>query len=380
MKKLCFALGAIMLLVGCGSNRDRVEKTLENGVEVVFNHLEPYQIKGESGRLRLEKQFSIDLENSELLKIGLTDIETFDIDSDGMIYVIQWHVKGDYIYKFDGNGKFLGSFCRYGQGPGEIEWGGIVMAVGDGEIIAKDPSKRKFLVYSRDGKFLRETPLPNVLEIEARFDDGTYLVHWQDQFSDPNNLIDHVALCDSTFASMNEILLYKFPNALRAEKIVVGEATYIIGASKDRIFIGDSRRGYEIEVRDRTGRIVRKIRKAYTPVNIDEKFKTVYLARFRDGDPWKSKYQFAKSWPPFRYMFTDDEGRLFVMTREPGAKPGEFTYDIFDKAGAFIGRTSLGNSDPYHPRTAVAMMGRIYSLNNSDSGYKELVVYKAIWE
>ena len=380
MKKLCFALGAIILVVGCGSNRGRVEKTVENGVEVVFNHLEPYQIKGESGRLRLEKQFSIDLENSELLKIGLTDIETFDVDPDGTIYIIQWRSKGDYIYKFDKNGKFLSSFCRSGQGPGEIEWGGTVMVAGDKEIIAKDPSKKKFLVYSRDGKFLREITLPNILGIEAKFDDGTYLVHWQDQFSDANNLIDHIALCDSTFGPMKEILVFKFPNVMRAEKIVVGDSIYITGASKDRIFIGDSRQGYAIEVRDRTGNVVRKIRKAYTPVNIDEKFKTAYLARFRDGDPWKSKYQFAKSWPPFRYMFADDEGRLFVMTREPGAKLGEFMYDIFDKAGAFIGRTSLGNSDPYHPRTAMAMTGRIYSLNDSDRGYKELVVYKAIWE
>jgi hypothetical protein len=380
MRRLGVVFGVIAFVVACSSNRGRVDKIVENGVEVVLNHLAPYQIKSEPSRLRLEKEFSIDLENSELLKTGLTDIETFDVDSDGTIYVIQWHTKGDYIYKFDSNGKFLASFCRFGQGPGEIEWGGTVMALGNGEIIAKDPSKRKFLVYSREGKFLRETALPNILGIDARFDDGTYLVSWQDQFSDPNNLIDHVALCDGTFGALKEISVYKLPNSLRAEKIVVGEVAHIMGASKDRIYIGDSRRGYEIEVRDRTGNVVRKIRKDYAPIEIDEKFQKAYLARFRDGDPYKSKHQFAKNWPPFRYMFTDDEGRLFVMTREPGAKPREFTYDIFDAAGAFIGRTSLGNSDPNYPRMAVAKKGRIYSLNDSDSGFKELVVYKAIWE
>jgi hypothetical protein len=165
MRRLGFALGVILLLFGCGSNRGRVEKTSENGVEVVLNHLEPYQIKGEPGKLRLERLFSIDTENAELSKAGLTDIESFDVDPDGSIFIIQWHVKGNHIFKFDSSGKLLTSFCRDGQGPGEIEWGGTVMAVGNGEIIAKDPSKRKFLVYSRDGKFLRETALPNILGI-----------------------------------------------------------------------------------------------------------------------------------------------------------------------------------------------------------------------
>jgi hypothetical protein len=381
MKRLGFAISIITLLAGCGTNRGRVDKIVENGVEVVLNHLEPYQIKGESGRLRLERLFAIDSENAELAKAGLTDIESFDVDPDGTIYVIQWHVKEDYIYKFDSNGKFLASFCRNGQGPGEIEWGGTVMVAGAGEIIAKDPSKRKFLVYGKDGKFLRETTLPNILELEARLEDGNFLVHWQDQFSDPKNLIDHVGLCDAAFGPMKEILLFTHPNSLRVDKIVVGESDYILGASRDRIFYGKSSRGYEIEVRNRSGTVIRKIRKDYAPVEISEEFRTSYLKRFQDDDPLKSKIRFAKSWPPFQYMFADDEDRLFVMTREPGVKPREFMYDIFNGQGAFIGRTSLGNSDAYHhPRKAAALKGRFYSINDSDGGYKELVVYKAIWE
>jgi hypothetical protein len=379
MKRLC-CLGAVLFLVGIGAGQDRPDRTVEKGVEVVLNHLSPYKIKGESGRLRMEKLFSIAMDDEKLLQAGLTDIETFDVDEEGMIYVIQWHAKGNLIYKFDKNGKFLASFCRAGQGPGEIEWGGTVMAARNGELFAKDPSKAKFAVYSREGRYLREVPLPRILGLDRQFEDGSYLVDWQDQLSDPGHLIDHVALGDSKCERLKDIEVVSRPNSLRAEKIVVGESSFISGASKDRIFVGNSRRGYEIDVYDPGGKIMRRIRKEYAPVAIGEDFKKAYLGRFPAGDPQKKKYQFAKNWPPFRYLFADDEGRLFVMTREPGQRPREFRYDIFNAAGAFIGRTSLGNSDAYYPRTACALMGRIYSLNENDAGYKEVAVYKAVWE
>jgi hypothetical protein len=40
--------------------REGVEKTLENGVEVVINHLEPYKVKGETAKLELKKELKID--------------------------------------------------------------------------------------------------------------------------------------------------------------------------------------------------------------------------------------------------------------------------------------------------------------------------------
>ena len=68
------------------------------------------------------------------------------------------------------------------------------------------------------------------------------------------------------------------------------------------------------------------------------------------------------------------------MTREAGWNAGEFLYDIFNAQGAFIGRTSLGNSDPFYPRTALAKRGLMYSLNEKPNGYKELNVFRMSWE
>jgi hypothetical protein len=98
-------ISVFMMLVSCGQKQDKVKKIMEDGVEVVLNHIEPYRIKGESGTVQLKKEFSIDTENEEMLEIGLTGIETFDVDSEGNIYLIQWASSEDYIFKFDPKGN-----------------------------------------------------------------------------------------------------------------------------------------------------------------------------------------------------------------------------------------------------------------------------------
>ena len=55
---------------------------MEDGVEVIVNHLEPYKIKGEPSTLHLEEKFTLDTERDEIAEIGLTDTQDFDVDSD----------------------------------------------------------------------------------------------------------------------------------------------------------------------------------------------------------------------------------------------------------------------------------------------------------
>jgi hypothetical protein len=380
MKKIMLLLVLFSSVLGCGRNPGQVKRTVVDDVETVFNGVDPYVLKGESGVLRLEKEFSIDTEDEGRLKTGLTDIETFDVDPAGNIYLIQWNTKTDYIHKFDKNGNWLKSFCRQGQGPGEIEWGGTIIISASGEVIAKDPSQAKLLVYNQDGRFLRETRLPRILGIDHLFEDGSHLISWQDDSDDLKDYVNYVAVCDSEFEKIQELGTYQFPNAQMAENILVGQGAFIYGASKDNIFIGNSSWGYEIRVFSLNGKLLRKIRKEYRPVPIDEEFRKAFLARIPDSSPWKKKYRFADDWPPFRFLFADDEGRLYVMTRERGPNFGEFMYDIFSAEGVFIGRTSLGNSDPSYPKNAIASHGRMYSLNEKENGYKELVVYRMNWE
>jgi len=95
------------------------------------------------------------------------------------------------------------------------------------------------------------------------------------------------------------------------------------------------------------------------------------------------KIQISNHWPPFQYLFTDDEGRLFVMTYEESDKPNQYIYDVFNPDGVFITRISLGNMvffSLWDIQYATARKGRIYCLQKKPNGYKELLVYKINWE
>jgi hypothetical protein len=377
MRRLVPVLVGMLCLVSCGEDRGAIERIYEDGVEVVLNGSEPYGLQSGMSDLSLEREYAIDTELEELSEIGLTGIENFDVDDEGFLYLIQWHVEGDHIFKFTPDCRFLRSFCRRGQGPGEIEWGGTVMLDKDGNLIAKDPSKIKFTVFSRDGEYLRQVRMPRHMGIIFHFQSGRYLVSWQDQ--EPLTMTNHVALCDPDFTVLEDFASTSFGNLLNADSYVVGGYSLLSGADEENLYVGNADWGYEIRVFDNDGVLKRKIRKDYEPVPIEESFKESYLGRFPPDDPFKKKIRFAENWPPFRHLFVGDGGYLYVMTWEPGDKPREFMYDIYNPEGVFVARASLGNGDQRSVFPAKVKGGKLYAIEEKDSGYRELAVYRMIW-
>jgi len=118
---LFFIFTFYFLSASCKPEKTRIEKIMEDGVEVVVNHLEPYKIKGEPNELSLVHAFTMDMEDPSILNLGLTDIWIFDVDSQGNIFIFQSTNKDSaLVFKFDPNGNFLMSFGRMGQEPFDI--------------------------------------------------------------------------------------------------------------------------------------------------------------------------------------------------------------------------------------------------------------------
>ena len=123
MKKLIILLFCLTVLITCSPKPEEAEKIMEDGVEVVLNRLESYQLPGEPSRLDLEEVLVIDTEREDLAQLGLTDIRRFFMDSKDNIYLCQRPREGEHlIFKFTSQGDFLASFGDWGQGPGEIQW------------------------------------------------------------------------------------------------------------------------------------------------------------------------------------------------------------------------------------------------------------------
>jgi hypothetical protein len=369
----------LLLLSACGPRAHQVERTTENGIEVVINHLKPYKIKGQKATLELKKEFSIDFSREDLARIGLADVYNFNVDSRGNIYVLNGRAVEDFIFIFDANGNFIKSFGKKGQGPGELQWTSYVAFDSQDNVIVADPVIRKNVVFDARSSVIREMPFPKDMYLMYPIDNNNYIAYWR-KWTSPNDdyFHDYFGLSGPGQERVRVLDSCRWPNparhGIRGNRL---NRVFNWKASGDRIYIGNEDPGYEFLVFDRDGNLLGKMRKVYKPVGVrmSEEDKKKISAE-RPG----LEVAFPKFWPPFGSFFVDDENRLYVQTYERGRSQFEYIYDIFNKDGVFISRKSL----PVKPAVdiegdAVVKNGRLYCLEEKESGYKALAVYKMVW-
>ncbi len=387
MKKLLLILPLVFLLCFTFScqKQEQIERIMEDGVEVVINHLEPYKIKGKPSILHLEKEYVIDTEDDEIADLGLTDIGAFDVDSEGNIYMVSPMAKENTIFKFDSNGNYVHSFCRMGQGPGEMPYPPWTLNItSQDEITATNAMNKKLLIFNNDGNFVEETPIalqaPRIYGVTP-LKNGNYLCI--KVVSDPKS--DYLfqftlGLQDSEFKEINDLNVHNEPNHFKGQNRQ-GIFTFCHRITKDKIFVGNDSRGYEIWVFDLDGNLMRKIRKDYEKVPITREFMEETMKAL--DEPRRKMTIFPESFPPFQGFFTDDKGGLYVMTYEKGENSKEYIIDIFNADGIFVGRKSFRiffSHDDDILLWATVKQNLLYCKNEKESGFKELVVYKMTWE
>jgi hypothetical protein len=368
-------ISVFIFFVSCGSKQDKTERIIEDGVEVVVNHLEPYKIKGELSNLTLEEEFKIDSERDDIAEIGLTYIDSFAVDSEENIYFLNNKNPESIVFKFDIKGNFVDSFGRQGQGPGEAQWPTSLRIFGQDEIAFTD-SHHKFLIFSKHGNLIDEKSIISTfISVVTPLDNGKYLIEkalfdTQAEYIMQNPLI----LCSSEFEEIKELERYKYPNYLTKKRFngLVSHVVYCV--TREKFYVGNPDRGYEIWLYDQDGNLQKKIRKEYKSVDVSEEVKKSILRRY-DAPGYeeiKKKIYFPDKMPPYESFFADDKGRLFVKTNEKGKNHEEYMFDIFNPDGILIARKSLSGSLGW----ATLKQNRLYCLREKESGYKELVVYK----
>jgi len=106
MKRVLCCLLGISLFISCGSKQPQIDKKIEDGVEV-----------------------------DEVMKTGMTTMDSFCLDREGNIYFMMGQSSENVIYEYDHSGVFLSSFGRNGQGPGEFDRGGYILVDEDNRIV-----------------------------------------------------------------------------------------------------------------------------------------------------------------------------------------------------------------------------------------------------
>ena len=396
MKKVILLMVILSLLYYCNPKQDKVERVIEDGVEVVVNHLELSKIKGKPSTLHLDQEFMIDFERNDLKEMGIREILGLDVDSDGNIYFIVSRSDADLILKFGAQGNFVLSFGRRGEGPGELIAPRYLRVDESERIQIADNTRKKIYFFEKNGDFIRAISLPSNHRIATLLENGNILAV-------KNNFNKDIGRGEYPIILSNEDLeeikmlhqglwMPNFTFSKRINPLRIYMDYNVLRPSSRRIYVGNYGKAYEFLIYDTDGNLLRKVKKEYHKVKVSDPLKEEivdWLSKNLDSfDKYKNKVYFPEFHPPFQFFFLDEESRLYVMTYERGQGTNNFIYDIFDAEGLFIGRIELDNygSSPFSvtgihvPLDVVAKNNRLYYLREKESGYKKLVVYKMTWE
>ncbi|MCX6558995.1 MAG: hypothetical protein NTZ26_00645 [Candidatus Aminicenantes bacterium] len=377
MNKRSFFLPILLLLLlaNCAGPKSLVQRTTENGVEVVLNHLSPYP----AGRVRgmtLERLFSIDTESAEIRDAGLPDIFGFDVDSQGRIFVLRTEKgEGPFFFLFDDQGRFLKSFGRKGQGPGELQFPRFLALDDLDRVLIHDNGSLSR--FDKDGNFLAAEALVDPGPVQCG-PGGDLLLKSTSMNPEGEKVILSSTIMRLGADNRAQEALDSYRIAIKPDEINPIEPSFWAAASRERTFVANESRGYEIRVYDRNGSLVRIIRKDYQPVPVSEAYREKTIKLF--GPRFKDRLNFPKNHAPFQSLTADKNGRLLVATFEPGDKPGEFLYDIFDEDGVFVARKSLNAVIWEGSLWARMKADKFYCLQEKEDGFKEIVAYRLKWE
>lgn len=373
-------ISVFIIFVSCGPKQDKVEKYTEEGEEVIVNHLDPYKIKGKLISMNLKEELVIDMESVEIQETGLTDVDYFDIDSEGNIYIVNVEPKERLVFKFDRNGSFKSYFGRKGQGPGEIQFVLYFVIDNQDNIIISDHVNRKIVIYGLDGKFVKEIPYDLKFFSMFPLENSKYLFLQNVVDTASKSASKNLRICDSDYEKIKELDACHFTSPFKGKGWNPLNPVYVWRVSSGNIYAGNEQRNYEILMYDLEGNLLRKIKKEYTPVKFPNELKEKYIKAYGRA----RRLYFPEYRPPFQFGFADEKGHLFVMTYEKGENPKEYKYDIFNADSIFISRTNLGNvGKPWIfdvPLDVMCKKELLYCVRQKESGYQELAVYKMKWE
>jgi hypothetical protein len=341
-------LSLVFFLVCCGPKKDRMEAKL----------------------FSLEKVLTIDTENNETAGTGLTDISHFDIDSEGKIFVANLKAKENYIFILDKDGSLVSAFGSSGQGPGELQSPMELVISNQDEVFITD--RGKAAVFDNSGYFIKDFRIDSEYQKIIPLTKDRYLavaVKLNEDLSQSFQVI----LCSSGFEEIKILESSKIESFKKAAKVNIIPTLFHWETSDNHIYTGNTQE-YEIRVFDFDGTLLRSIEKENEAVLLSDKDRERYEKNLQRYPPEiRESFFIPDAFPPIKDIVALGDKWLFVQTYE---KPDEESsmYDIFDTSGKFTGRTEF---DGYQ----VKFKGdRAYCLKLKESGYKELVVYRMVWD
>lgn len=297
------------------------------------SHVSKYGIE-ERPYAELKKELVIgeSTNESNYIFAGIRSVQVDDLSN---IYVLDR--KDHKIHVFDKSGHSIVTYGKEGQGPGELQ-SPLKIFLNDEYLNVFDFGNKRISVYSLSGKFIRDKYLGklgnlfvpeaiagksiygNTIEMRA---DGSQILKLVKYNSDANELLE--------ISREKKDDLYPKYNPL--------SDTYILRTRKDSTFVWCYTRNYEIVIMSPEAEIIRRIKRKYDPLKINNEDKEILVNEIYgkksnllndDSVVWSKYYS------PIRNILTDEKGWIYAKIYE-NDKSLKNKYAIFDNVGNYRG-------------------------------------------
>ncbi len=355
----------IVCLISCEKQKTEWKGSIEeiDGIPVVKNPKEP--LYGEDVFI-LEEELSIG-EAVGREEYMFSEVVAIAADAEERIYVLDYEECS--VKVFDGSGRFIQSFGRQGQGPGELFIPSTLTLTRENKIAVQD--NRGISFFSMGGEFQRSLSTAKYLLTSSRLDiDGNIIGLCV--IRDEENPRYELKKFDSDLNYLHifgSSPLPYFPRDGFNPFFPTCRWTLINGNQIVFGYMGE----YELKVFDPEGNLTRKISKEYTPVKVTQKDVDERLEG-EDLPPQILQRMVVSEYHcPIQRISADDEGRIFVMTYERAPDGSGYYYDIFDAEGRFIVKVPLKG----HP--LLIESGKLFTVEEDEEGYQHVKRYRIIW-
>ena len=337
--------------------------TKEGGLVVVKNPKEPIS---KDPALSLKQDFALGGPDATG-DSAFNQIRTAAIGDDGSIYVLDG--KECHVKIFDAAGKYVKTFGRKGQGPGELS-SPLAISINRAkkEIMIPEISRR-LSFFRLDGSFLRNQSMKETWGLRARVDSKGNIVI-QEAVQDPKDPRYVTKKFDSNLTLLADLAKSPAPTPSAFNPLMA--ISYWTIDEHDNVVYGYPKT-YEIDVFGPSNAIIKKILKDYDPVEITEAEKEEQRKSISADGMGSIKLEFDRVHPAFRRFFLSDRGHLFVETWEK-AKDGKTVHDVFDAEGRFLSRIALALNG------IEIRNGKYYALEEDADGYQSLKRYSVEWK
>ncbi|MGA2533538.1 MAG: 6-bladed beta-propeller [Candidatus Aminicenantales bacterium] len=289
-----------------------------------------------------------------------------DVDTQGRVYVMDI---GDINIKvYDGQGRFLRSIGRQGQGPGEF--GGVVFfnLMTDGRIGILDFSQSRVIIMTTEGRYVSGFPLEGffaTMVIDGR--DRLFLgkraaIKEPDKLSTDFQEVPYVTgvfRTDTTGKELNHLVDFLGESMVMKSSggggVVGMGGLYMIvwNVNREGKLYGGFNLDYTLGVYGEDGKKEFAFGREFTPVK---------NVRF------KGQVGQKKTMPAFRNIVIDENKNLWIELIQPENAKG-ILYDVFSPDGIYNKQVSI------EQRIGVFKNGKVYSLLRPEEGYASIKRY-----